>query len=265
MNMLSGTTIESISPKKIAKLKEFIALYFKEPHATISHFWRKAEKESEKLFSLICTLGISEFRKLVREITGHAFAPKKYCLEEVIAHVKALIALEEWEGAVLWAKAWLEAEGEHATVMIFENCYAKQNQEKAWGYATCLHIRMFGKNKELPTLLNLGAETQPTPQREPLVLLVGGLGTSSHDYKNIALTFGRKLRHIENALHELVGLKHSRIKIEVIIIMVNNVSHSLRDCAVEIAFQSSTPVIYLKSNSTTGLKKALQRFCNKSK
>ncbi|MBK9266042.1 MAG: DUF2325 domain-containing protein [Polyangiaceae bacterium] len=89
------------------------------------------------------------------------------------------------------------------------------------------------------------------------VLVIGGNGGLSGRYRDVAQSHGLSLRHYETKVPP--GARRDAGKIALVVIMVNMVSHALRDQVANLGIDGA-PVLYLRSASISALRGALEQF-----
>lgn len=89
------------------------------------------------------------------------------------------------------------------------------------------------------------------------VLVIGGHGGLSSRYREIVEERGWSLRHYEKRLPP--GARHGAGKIALIVIMVGMVSHALREQVQSLGIDGA-PIVYLRSNSVSALRGAVERI-----
>lgn len=88
------------------------------------------------------------------------------------------------------------------------------------------------------------------------VLLVGGLGRLESVYRAAAESAGHELVYVENHRGRLPMANHRGY--DLLLVMVAEVAHGLRDQAELIAKQCSIPIRYLRSSSLSEMRRQLE-------
>jgi hypothetical protein len=91
----------------------------------------------------------------------------------------------------------------------------------------------------------------------PTVLVIGGSGGMSAYYRDVLEERGFSLRHFENRVP--AGARRDVGRVVLVIIMVNMVSHALREQAQGLASRDA-PVVYLRSASVSALRGAVEQL-----
>lgn len=86
-------------------------------------------------------------------------------------------------------------------------------------------------------------------------LLVGGLGRLEPAYRDVASSLGYELVYCENQRGRLP--QANRLAYALVLVVVSEVSHSLRDQADKLAKLCGAPVSYLRTGSVSAVRKAL--------
>ncbi len=89
------------------------------------------------------------------------------------------------------------------------------------------------------------------------VLVIGGSGGLSDRYRDIAKRHGFSLRHYETRMPR--GTPKDADKVALVVIMVNMVSHALRDQVANLGLDGA-PIMYLRSASISALRMALEQW-----
>jgi len=92
---------------------------------------------------------------------------------------------------------------------------------------------------------------------EQTVVVVGGNGGMSDRYREVTAKHGLTLQHFEKKVPP--GARHGGSRVGLVVIMVNMVSHALRDAALALAADGAA-VVYLRSNSVSALRMAVEQF-----
>jgi len=89
------------------------------------------------------------------------------------------------------------------------------------------------------------------------VLVIGGNGGLSGRYRDVAESHGLSLRHYETKVPSAV--RREAGKVALVVIMVNMVSHALRDQVTKLGLDGA-PILYLRSASISALRGALEQW-----
>lgn len=92
---------------------------------------------------------------------------------------------------------------------------------------------------------------------EQTVMVVGGNGGMSDRYREVVAKHGLSLQHYEKKVPP--AARHGGARPGLVVIMVNMVSHALRDAALELV-GAGTSVVYLRSNSVSALRMAVEQW-----
>ncbi len=105
----------------------------------------------------------------------------------------------------------------------------------------------------------------PAPARtqgsvRPCVILVGGLGRMADEYERLFDSEGCDLIFVENTPRGLRGDPRA----SGIIVVTSNVSHPLRELAVEVATRADCPIHYIDRPSLSGIRGKLREILGES-
>lgn len=89
------------------------------------------------------------------------------------------------------------------------------------------------------------------------VLVIGGNGGLSNRYRDVAESHGLSLRHYEQKVPP--GARRDAGKIALVVVMVNMVSHALRDQVANLGIDGA-PIMYLRSASISALRGAIEQY-----
>ncbi|HRI70919.1 MAG TPA: DUF2325 domain-containing protein [Polyangium sp.] len=89
------------------------------------------------------------------------------------------------------------------------------------------------------------------------VLVIGGNGGLSNRYRDVAESHGLSLRHYEQKVPP--GARRDAGKVALVVVMVNMVSHALRDQVAHLGIDGA-PIMYLRSASISALRGAIEQF-----
>lgn len=248
---------------RLKRLRRMIKIYFSEEGASINGFLEGSRPQTNLwnfINSTLPTLGLT-FVGLVQEIMG--FTPPTIfpkTLQEIFAYSEQLIKEKTWTKAIEWISRGLEMVKAHYVIPLIQKHFKHPGEKQAQALFTCFTVHLVGR-VELESIAPQlsGYKQSPTMSGRSKIIVVGGIGSLSNQYKALCAEKGWELIYIENNIKKMRRRKRSdnRSVIAILIIVGAN-SHPLEGAAKEIAEKQKIPVFYLRSQgSVNGIREMI--------